>query len=451
MKEPRYPLNYSQDIVLLQTKYSLFKRVLNILFSVKVDGGFDKTRMEKALTLLYERNDCLRIRFVKEGGQTMQFIEQERRPAPIPSMRFSTHAAFERFLCRWRRKPTDPFKGDVLRVIFVEGPAGKSEILFKICHLVADTYGIGVLIGDLFAVYEALKEGKEMPAAPGSFEEVLVKDAEHRADIAARDRDRSFFEEFYTRTHQAHPEFCGITGEENDRWLKDKCKGHFSIPYLFVRCDTEGYRFVIPASVVRQAQQWCQEHGITPTAFYFYAYAVAASLKNDRAPHQIPLLLLNGRGTLAERKAAGTKVQSLAVYTDVDWNKSFAENLALSYADQNELYRHTRLTYLEIEEMQHRVWKYSMLRYLTNYCFSFIPVSMPEGVSMQVHSNGKGALPCYIALMHNVKSDEIYATYDIQTKMYTGAQLADFHCLFVSVIENVIAASDQPLSDLFRS
>ena len=41
MREPRYPLNYSQDIVLLQTKYSLFKRVLNILFSVKVDGGFD--------------------------------------------------------------------------------------------------------------------------------------------------------------------------------------------------------------------------------------------------------------------------------------------------------------------------------------------------------------------------------------------------------------------------
>ena len=89
MREPRYPLNYSQDIVLLQTKYSLFKRVLNILFSVKVDGGFDKTLMEKALTLLYERNDCLRIRFVKEGGQTMQFIEQERRPAPMPLLRDS--------------------------------------------------------------------------------------------------------------------------------------------------------------------------------------------------------------------------------------------------------------------------------------------------------------------------------------------------------------------------
>ena len=80
MREPRYPLNYSQDIVLLQTKYSLFKRVLNILFSVKVDGGFDKTRMEKALTLLYERNDCLRIRFVKEGGQTMNAV-------PRPSLR----------------------------------------------------------------------------------------------------------------------------------------------------------------------------------------------------------------------------------------------------------------------------------------------------------------------------------------------------------------------------
>ena len=46
--------NYSQDIIDLQTKYSLFKRVLNILFSLTIDGGFDKELMTRSINLLIE-------------------------------------------------------------------------------------------------------------------------------------------------------------------------------------------------------------------------------------------------------------------------------------------------------------------------------------------------------------------------------------------------------------
>ena len=48
-------------------------------------------------------------------------------------------------------------------------------------------------------------------------------------------------------------------------------------------------------------------------------FPIAASLINHRAPYQIPLELLNCRGTIADRRAAGTKVQSLAVYTTIDY------------------------------------------------------------------------------------------------------------------------------------
>ena len=72
METVRYGFNYSQDIVHLQTKFSLFKRVANIVFSIAVDGGFDKSLMRKSLELLIERNDCLRLRFVKEKGEILQ-------------------------------------------------------------------------------------------------------------------------------------------------------------------------------------------------------------------------------------------------------------------------------------------------------------------------------------------------------------------------------------------
>ena len=63
MESKTYSFNYSQDIIHLQTKYALFKRVANILFSVTFDEGFDEGRMLDALQLLIDRNDCLRLTF----------------------------------------------------------------------------------------------------------------------------------------------------------------------------------------------------------------------------------------------------------------------------------------------------------------------------------------------------------------------------------------------------
>lgn len=94
MNKPLYRFNYSQDIVHLQTVYSLFNRVSNIIFSVTFDEGFDDTLMTNAIQLLMERNDCLRLKFVKEGKETKQYFEAERNIGEIPSIAFSTN-------CRW--------------------------------------------------------------------------------------------------------------------------------------------------------------------------------------------------------------------------------------------------------------------------------------------------------------------------------------------------------------
>lgn len=440
--------NYSQDIINLQTKYSLFKRVVNIVFSLTIEDGFDKDLMTKAINELVKRNDCLRIRFFKQGKETLQTIDAERKINNIPVVKFESASAMEKFINRFRKKATNAFKGRVLEPVYATNPSGEDMVIFKISHFVADTYGIGVLVNDLMGVYNALKNGTELPAAPGSFETVLKKDNEYRADEAATQKDLEFFKDYYENRHKQHPTYCGIHGDASDRWLKYKKKGMFSLPYLMVRCDTKGYRFVIPAAISRMAQKWCEANEITMTSFFFYTCAIAASLRNGREPHQLPLELLNCRGALADRKAAGTKVQSLSIYTTVDYERSFSENIAAFYADQTELYRHTRLTYLEVENMQHKLWNYSMLSQITNFCFSFIPMETPKGVKMQVHSNGKGALVAYMALMLDVKTDEIQVNYDVQTKMVTPEQLVEFQNCYIHVIETVLASPTTKLSEI---
>lgn len=448
MEQQKYSFNYSQDIVNLQTKYSLFKRVANIVFSITFENGFDKSIMEQALQLLIERNDCLRITFVKEGKQTKQYFVPSRKLGKIPSWNLDTPKLLDSFVKNLRKSAVNVYKGETLVPHFVTGPSGEDMLFVKISHMVADTYGIGVLVNDLQAIYNALKNNSELPPAPGKFEDILRKDQEYRANDNSTEKDREFFQNYYGKK-PTNPIYCGIHGNTSDRWLKYKRKGHISLPYLFVKCDTEGYRFVIPAAVTEKAAAWCEEKKISMSTFFFYTCSLAASLRNDKAPYQLPLELMNCRATVLDRKAAGTKVQSLSTYVTVDYTKSFDENIAQLFEEQSELYKHTKLTYLEIEAMQHKLWNYSMISQITNFSFSFIPMSMPDGISMQVYSNGKGALAAYIALMLNVKTNEIYVNYDIQTQMCSARELVEFQNIYLRVIETVIAKSDVPLNDIF--
>ena len=68
---------------------------------------------------------------------------------------------------------------------------------------------------------------------------------------------------------------------------------------------------------------------------------------------------------------------------------------------------------------------------------------------MQVYSNGKGALVCYMALMWNVDTNEIEAVYDIQSKMVTPQAMNDFQNLLIHTVETVIAHPGEPLAKIF--
>ena len=140
MEKELYSFNYSQDIIHLQTKYALFKRVANILFAVSFDGGFDEELMKKALQLLVDRNDCLRITFVKDGKTIKQYFDEKRTLGDVPSKKFTTNGQMEAFILRFRKTMVDVYKGRTFELVFVTDPSGKQQLFIKISHYVADKY-----------------------------------------------------------------------------------------------------------------------------------------------------------------------------------------------------------------------------------------------------------------------------------------------------------------------
>ena len=77
--KPCYNLSASQDVAHFQCKYSLYKRVINILSSITIDEEVNFELMDQAFKLLVERNDCLRIRFFKKKGNLMQYFSDSAK------------------------------------------------------------------------------------------------------------------------------------------------------------------------------------------------------------------------------------------------------------------------------------------------------------------------------------------------------------------------------------
>lgn len=448
MKKQLYPLNVSQQVVRLQTLLTIYKRVGNIVFGLTFENPLDYAVMEKSINMLFARVDSLRIRFTKKNGQIMQYFADSAEAGKIGRVTLETPIDIDRFIKKFRRGMVNPSKNKTIKFVLAKGPEGKDMLFAKVSHFAADTYGIGIIVNDLMGVYESLLNGTPLPPAPAPFETVLKKDTEFLQNEELLKKDIEFFEDYIYNRHKEHPMYCGIHGNTSALWNKCRKKGLFSVPYQFIDCDTDGYRYLIPKYMVKQALEWCGKEQVTPANFFFYAYSISCSLVNGKAPYQLSLILLNSRATMSEKKCAGTKVQASGIYVTVDYDKSFNRNIKSMIEEQTELYRHTRMSYVDVQKMQHKAWGHSSLQQLDNLCYSFIPMQTPKGVSMQIYSNGKGSLTAYVALMFNPDTLDLWAMYDVQSVMTGGREMADFQNTFLSVIERVLENPDKKLSEI---
>ena len=441
-----YDLNPSQEVSRLQTKYTLFKRVINILFSTTSDKPLDWKLMEKAYNKVVERNDCLRIRFVKKDKKLMQYFEKNPEKINVPVLTFKTKEEQEAFINEKRKKAIKYMKGIVCEPYFINTYDGKFMVFFKVCHMVLDIYGINFMVKDLFDVYFAMQEGKELPPAPESFEEVVEKDLERKKNEERHEEQEAFFQKILNENPE--PYYVGIHGPQNEIWQKQRQKGKRAMKMFFINNDTWGYEKPISKEIMDKVVAACQEQKTTITNFMFYACSIAASRVNGGVANMLPLQLCNCRGSALEKSCAGTKVQSVGVYTTVDDKKSFAEQLQDFSVNQTKLYRRLNFPDQEFEMMLHKTYRSSMLETYYSLTFSFIPYRKIDGITFNIYTNGKGALPCYLALLYDIDGGEVRMCYDAQTKIITQKDVDNFHDAYCKVLTQLAENPDMLIKDL---
>lgn len=443
-----YELNPSQEVVKLQCQYSLFKRVINIVSSATTTKKVDIHIMTKALNKLIERNDCLRLRFVKKDGKLMQYFlpYEEIEHQMVPHIKFSTPKQQEAFFEKIRKKPIDYMNGVVFEPYFCQTFDNKFMIVLKVCHLILDIYGLNNIYKDLFDVYQALIEDKELPPQPESFEKVVIKDLALKNNQEIKDRNTEFFTKYLTEREK--PYYAGIHGPDEPVLKKQLAKNRHTSKMFFINNDTESYFHSIDKAIVSKAIEYCKEKHCSLANFFFYTLSVCCSKLNNDVKNMIPIELCNCRGTAVEKKTAGTKAQSIACYTVVEKEKTFEENFLAFSNEQSNLYRYIGFSDQEFQMLLHKIYKEPIMNTFYSMAFSFIPIQKSKDFDIQVYSNGKCALPAYLALMWDIESNNIDMLYDCYTKTHKKEDIDKFHKTYLSILNQVLQNSQIKIKDI---
>ena len=441
-----YELNPSQEVVKLQCQYTLFKRVINIVCSVSTKEEIDFDLMKKTFNLAIERNDCARIRFVKKGGKLMQYFLPEYKYEDIPVLKFKTKEEQKEFIQKQTKTAVKYMKGEVVKPYFINTFDGKCMIFLKVCHLNFDIYGLNVFIKDLFGVYESLKFNKDLPEKPKNFEDVVKKDIQIKNNEEKKKEDYEYFKNIFENNPE--PYYAGVDGITNRHVVKARNKNQNKVKLFFIKNDTKMFGHSVPKSTSDNLLKLAQNAKISLANVLLYAFCVTQSKMNGNVEYLLPLELCNLRGTLTEKKCAGTKAQSLNCYTKVIQDMSFAENLQNFAKTQNENYRHIGMKDLETQMLLHKTYKSSMMSTYYSLTFSFIPYEKDEKLDIRYYSNGKCALPLYVAVMYDYINNEINIGYDGQVQLMTEQNIEQFHKNLILCLNQILENPEIKIKDI---
>ena len=441
-----YELNASQEVVKLQCKYTLYKRVINILTASVSEKPIDFEIMTQAFNKILERNDCLRLRFVKQDKKLMQYFVDKFEFDNIPYLEFTTQKEQDKFFNKLKKKAIKYLKGVVIEPYFIKTFDGKYMVLLKVCHLILDIYGINVIFKDLFEVYNAYVNKTELPTPPTKFEEVLIRDIETKNNSDKYNKHYEYFKEYLESREE--PYYAGIHGINQPLWQKQLAKNKRTMKMFFVKNNTTGYMYNIDKATIDKVVTYSKQSRISMANLFFYMCSITASKLNGNVKNMIPLELCNCRATNLERNCAGTKAQSIGSYTVVDGEKSFKDNLASFVENQNQLYRHLGFSDQQFVMMLHKTYGSSMFETYHSFAFSFIPLVKTNNIKFNIYSNGKSALPAYLAMLYNTNEGDANLAYDVQDKIISRDDVIRFHKNYISIINQIMDNPDILIKDI---
>jgi non-ribosomal peptide synthetase component F/acyl carrier protein len=167
-REGALPVSYAQERLWFMDQLEPGSTVYNLPVAMRMTGELDVSALERTLSELIRRHEVLRTTFTSIDGEPVQVIG-EAKEVTLPIFDLQEFAESDReeevvrLVAEEAQRPFDLSRGPLLRTSLLRLSEREHVVLMTIHHIISDGWSMGVLIGEVRALYEAYTRGAESP------------------------------------------------------------------------------------------------------------------------------------------------------------------------------------------------------------------------------------------------------------------------------------------------
>ncbi|HKH46579.1 MAG TPA: amino acid adenylation domain-containing protein [Thermoanaerobaculia bacterium] len=189
------PLSFSQERLWFLERLTPGTSTYNLPSRMRLRGPLDIARLERSFAEVCRRHEVLRTRFDLRGDTPVQIVEP---PAPLvlPLVDLTSlpeearHGEAARLVAEEADLPFDLGRAPLMRAILVRLGAEEHATLLNLHHIITDGWSMGILYGEIGALYRAFTEGRPspLPELPVQYADVArwQRDALHGPALEAQ-------------------------------------------------------------------------------------------------------------------------------------------------------------------------------------------------------------------------------------------------------------------------
>ncbi len=407
-----YPISNSQKMMFLMSlKYGSGYPVNNIGCGYYWQGELNVDIMKESIYEAIERCDTMRLRFTmgKKFKIDLHQYVTEKSELVVEEWDYThkTYKEAESELTTLSRKNIPMYECELHKIAIVHFKDGYHGLYMKIQHLAMDAYSTKVFLNDIIEIYNSKTKGTAYPKSMRPYIPVLEQELAYQ-ESEQHEIDRQYWYDSLAKSTE--PIF---TDYMLDNRLKQQQIENPDKRYADIHSgapDADDFKVSMSAEDSAKIMKLCADRNLSIFATLSMGVRTALSCFNDNQEDVSFKMIINRRGTIAEKKSGGLRINFLPMRSIIKPEETFCEGICKISEIQNDMYSHASLAFLETLKERHKSMPKEAKFDSTydSFGLSYQPLmksvcideEMEKTVQSIWYNNGATMIPLYVTVKH---------------------------------------------------
>lgn len=428
--EKLFDLTIPQKSIWNTEKFYKDTSIANVSGTGKIDEIVDFNMLEKAINIVVERNDALRIRIKIQNNKPMQYFDKYEF-FHVDCVLVKNEEEAEKKIQDLVTTHINVLNEKLVKFIMFKFPNGKGGFNIVGNHITSDAWSSARVCSEVINVYSKLIKNESVEdTLESSYIDYINSETEYlNSDKYIKDKE--FWEQRFNKQYET----AKVIPNNDEKTINSKAKRK---------------EIKISKLITKQINEYCKINRISPFVFLLGIYGIYLSKINNLDEIIIGTPMLNRKG-VKEKQMIGMFVNTLPFKISIDSKLNIKDLFTQIAQDSMSMLRHQKYSFFELINYIRKNLK--MNNNLYDFVISYQNAKTTANESdikysakWNFNENISETINVHIS---DIDSEEQYNIfYDYQINCLKEKDILDLHQRILRMIEQVINSEELLVKDI---